>query len=191
MAKTYSTMLELGAKIPQFALLDTKGELYRVVDQKIDKGLLVMFICNHCPFVQHILEQLVDDIRYYQQKGISVVAINANDYAAYPEDSPQKMAELAEKMDFSFPYLLDDSQAIAKAFKAACTPDFFLFDNEQTLVYRGQYDASRPGNTEPLDGRSLGDAVSKLSRNIAIEEEQRPSLGCNIKWREGNEPDYF
>lgn len=190
MAKTYSTMLELGASAPQFALLDTEGELYSVADQQIDKGLLVMFICNHCPYVKHILERLVDEVRHYQKKGVSVVAINANDFVTYPDDSPAKMAALAEKLDFSFPYLVDDTQAIAKSYKAACTPDFFLFDSDKKLVYRGQFDGARPGNTEAVDGNALGEAVRKLTTGDDFDFEQHPSMGCNIKWREGNAPGY-
>ncbi len=191
MALTPSTMQELGTPAPLFSLQDLEGEIYSLPEKQIDKGLLVIFICNHCPYVVHIRERLVDNIRYYQQKGIEVVAINSNDYSAYPDDSPEKMAEFAEKFDISFPYLVDDTQAVARAYKAACTPDFFLYDKDKKLVYRGQFDSARPKNTEPIDGKDLSDAINKLIAGEAPVEDQRSSLGCNIKWKAGNEPDYF
>lgn len=191
MVLTPSTMQEIGTLAPEFALQDTAGEIYSLREKKIDKGLLVIFMCNHCPYVKHILEKLVDSIRYYQQKGIEVVAINSNDFKEYPDDSPAKMAELAEIMDFSFPYLVDDTQAVARAYKAACTPDFFLYDASRRLVYRGQYDSARPKSTEPITGEDMDRAVSQLVQGDGIVEEQRPSMGCNIKWKSGNEPNYF
>lgn len=191
MALTPSTMQEIGTSAPLFTLQDSEGEVYSLAQKKLDKGLLVIFMCNHCPYVLHILERLVDNIRYYQQDGIEVVAINSNDYSAYPDDSPEKMVALAEKLDFSFPYLLDDSQAVARAYRAACTPDLFLYDADKKLVYRGQFDSSRPKSTEPITGDDLSRAVSRLIHGEPIIEDQRPSMGCNIKWKEGNEPDYF
>ena len=191
MALTPSTMQELGTPAPEFALQDPSGETYSLREKNIDKGLLVIFMSNHCPYVKHILERLVDNIRYYQQDGIEVVAINSNDYAAYPDDSPDNMAALTEQLDFSFPYLLDDTQAVAKMYKAACTPDFFLYDSEKKLVYRGQFDASRPKGTEPITGDDLSRAISRLIHGEGLVEDQKPSMGCNIKWKTGNEPGYF
>ncbi len=191
MVLTPSTMQEIGTLAPEFALQDTAGEIYSLREKKIDKGLLVVFMCNHCPYVKHILEKLVDSIRYYQQKGIEVVAINSNDFKEYPDDSPAKMAELAERMDFSFPYLVDDTQAVARAYKAACTPDFFLYDSFKRLVYRGQYDSARPKSTEPITGEDMDLAISNLVNGQGIVDEQRPSMGCNIKWKAENEPNYF
>lgn len=191
MVLTPSIMQEIGTLAPEFALQDTAGEIYSLREKKIDKGLLVIFMCNHCPYVQHILENLVNSIRYYQQKGIEVVAINANDFKQYPDDSPAQMAELAEQMDFSFPYLVDDTQAVARAYKAACTPDFFLYDSTKRLVYRGQYDSARPKSTAPINGEDMDGAVSALVHGEGLVEDQRPSMGCNIKWKAGNEPQYF
>jgi len=191
MSLTPSTMQDLGMTAPEFALQDPEGETYLLGEKKIDKGLLVFFMCNHCPYVKHILEKLVDNIRYYQQKGIEVVAINSNDFIAYPDDSPEKMKELAERMDFSFPYLVDDTQAVARSFKAACTPDFFLFGPDKKLVYRGQFDAARPKSTAAISGEDLTAATDALINGDGPLEEQRPSMGCNIKWKKGNEPEYF
>jgi peroxiredoxin len=184
-------MLELGTDAPDFSLPSPEGDFYSLKKQKIDKGLLVIFMCNHCPYVLHIRRQLVERIRAYQERGITVVAINSNDFAAYPDDSPEKMSQAAKECAFSFPYLVDEQQKTARAYHAACTPDFFLFDKDKRLVYRGQFDSSRPGNTVEITGADLSDAVDSLLLGKSISSEQRPSMGCNIKWKPGNEPDYF
>ncbi len=192
MSLTPSTMLELGTPAPHFSLPSSDKTTYDLANQQIDKGLLVIFMCNHCPYVIHILQKLVEQIREYQSKGIEVVAINSNDYLQYPDDSPEKMVRMAEQFRFSFPYLLDETQETAKSYRAACTPDIFLFGSEKKLVYRGQFDSARPGNNNPITGEDLNNAVAKLlNGEIVAEESQRPSMGCNIKWKSGNEPSYF
>lgn len=191
MSLTPSTMQDLGMVAPEFALQDADGETYSLFEKTIDKGLLVIFMCNHCPYVKHILEKLVSNIRYYQQKGIEVVAINSNDFGAYPDDNPEKMKELAESHNISFPYLVDDTQAVARSYKAACTPDFFLFDADKKLVYRGQFDSARPKSTAAISGEDLSNAIDVLVKGGDPVEEQRPSMGCNIKWKKGHEPEYF
>ncbi len=191
MSNTPSTMLELGTKAPDFHLFDTvNNQLVSLSDFSNAKGLLVVFICNHCPFVKHILKEFVFAARDFQQKGIGVVAISSNDVENYPDDSPVKMAAEAREHQFSFPYLYDGTQEVAKDYKAACTPDFFLFDENNTLVYRGQFDSSRPGNEEPVNGKDLREAVEFLLDG-KVKDAQKPSMGCNIKWKAGNEPDYF
>ncbi len=190
MANTPSTMLDLGTKMPEFELPDLDGQKVSTQNFK-DKPVLVMFICNHCPFVKHIAPTLADRAKEYQNKGVSVVAINANDISKYPDDSPEKMKKFAKKHHYSFPYLFDESQETAKNYKAACTPDFFLFDKNHTLVYRGQFDSSRPGNDVPVTGKDLTEAVNKLVAGEPVPQDQKPSMGCNIKWKPGNEPDYF
>lgn len=191
MAKTPSTMLDLGTAAPDIRLADANGKMYDLADQSIDRGLLVIFMCNHCPFVIHIREKLVELIKQYQQQGISVVVINSNDYTAHPDDSPERMAQDSDKFAYSFPYLVDEDQTVAQAYKAACTPDLYLFDGDKKLVYRGQFDGSRPGNTIAVTGADLSAAVDQLVEGRQIEVSQQPSLGCNIKWKPGNEPDYF
>ena len=192
MSLTPSTMLELGTKAPDFNLADPNGKQYELAKQNIDKGLLVIFMCNHCPYVIHIRSELAAKIKRYQQQGIEVVAINSNDFHQYPDDSPEKMAELVNELNFSFPYLVDADQEVAKAYRAACTPDLFLFDGDKKLVYRGQFDSARPGNNEPITGKDLSDAIAKLVAGEKISESnQKPSMGCNIKWKGGNAPDYF
>lgn len=191
MARTESTMLELGTRAPDFSLPDTQGKQVSLKDFADAKGLLVVFMCNHCPYVIHVRDALVEFAKEYQPQGLAVVGINSNDAVNYPDDSPEKMAEAAAEHGFSFPYLYDESQAVAKAYKAACTPDFFLFDSEQKLFYRGQFDDSRPRNDVPVSGVDLRAAVDALLNDEAPPEEQKPSLGCNIKWKEGNEPDYY
>lgn len=191
MSDTPSNMVELGTEAPNFTLFDTvNNQLVSLDDFDNAKGLLVAFICNHCPFVQHILDGFIVTARDLQQKGIGVVAISSNDVENYPDDSPVKMAALAREKQFSFPYLYDGNQEVAKAYKAACTPDFFLFNENDRLVYRGQFDDSRPGNSEPITGNDIRDAVDLLF-DERIKENQKPSIGCNIKWKAGNEPDYF
>ena len=190
MSQTSSTMMEIGTKAPNFKLFDTvNNQLVSLQDFDNAKGLLVVFMCNHCPYVQHILEEFVVAARDLQQKGIGVVAISSNDVENYPDDSPVKMAAEAREHHFSFPYLYDGNQEVAKAYQAACTPDFFLFDENDELVYRGQFDDSRPGNEEPVTGNDLRDAVEKLFDG-KVKDEQKPSMGCNIKWKKGKAPEY-
>ena len=191
MSQTPSTMLGLGTEAPDFKLFDTvNNQLVSLSDFDNAKGLLVVFMCNHCPFVKHILEEFVTAARDLQKKGIGIVAISSNDVENYPDDSPVKMADLAREKRFSFPYLYDGTQEIAKAYQAACTPDFYLFDEHNKLVYRGQFDDSRPGNDEPVNGKDIREAVEMLLDGKE-KESQKPSVGCNIKWKKGNEPAYF
>lgn len=182
-----STMLELGTSAPDFALQAPGGNKVSLKNIKDFKGLLVMFICNHCPFVKHVKGELIRLADDYSSKGILFLAINANDWEAYPDDSPAKMAEEG----YPFPYLYDETQEVAKAYRAACTPDFFLFDDDLKLVYRGQLDDSRPGNGVPVTGKDLRNAFDALLSGNAISEDQKPGVGCSIKWRSGNEPDYL
>jgi peroxiredoxin len=189
MAKTASTMLELGTAAADFSLPDTQGNLVRLDDYQAEP-LLVVFACNHCPYVLHILKEFSDMMHEYKKQGLACVMINANDVSNFPDDSPDKMRELSSQYQFSFPYLFDESQQIAKAYRAACTPDFFLFDRSHKLFYRGQFDAARPGNDEPVDGRDLRAAIENMLQGHNSPEQQLPGLGCNIKWKPGNEPDY-
>lgn len=191
MSLTPSTMLELDTVAPDFTLKTADGKSFSLRDQSIDKGLLVIFMCNHCPYVIHIREKLVECMSSYQEKGITVVAINSNDYSTYPADSPDKMLIDAAAYEFTFPYLVDEEQSVAKAYKAACTPDLYLFNGDKRLVYRGQFDGARPGNDIPVTGDDLTQAVDDLLAGKSISPEQRPSMGCNIKWKQGNEPPYF
>ena len=190
MAVTASTMLELGTTAPDFRLPDTRGNVVSIDDFKEAPALLVIFMCNHCPFVKHVLSGLVELVEEYQKKGVAVVGINSNDVASFPEDSPEMMAKKAEETGFTFPYLYDQTQQVAKAYRAACTPDFFLFDRARKLVYRGQMDDSRPGNGIPVTGKDLRGAMDAVLAGKKIPAKQRPSMGCNIKWKPGNEPDY-
>jgi len=190
MALTPSTMLKLGTSAPYFRLPDTEGRLISLEDFKDAKALLVIFMCNHCPYVKHIRPGLVEFAQKYQSKGLAVVGINANDAAKYPEDSPEKMVDEVATAGYTFPYLYDETQEAAKAYRAACTPDFFLFDKNRKLVYRGQFDDSRPGNNIPVTGKDMREAVDALLAEKAINPAQSPSIGCNIKWRAGNAPDY-
>ncbi len=190
MVETLSTMLELGTLAPHFELPDYDGKIHSLDDYQ-DKPMLVVFVCHHCPFVIHVRETLVELLKSYQEKGVSVVAISSNDIEKFPADSPNGMKEDAERHGYTFPYLLDESQDVAKAYCAACTPDFFLFDSDHLLVYRGQMDDSRPGNNVPVSGEDLTNAVDALLAGQPVSMEQRPSMGCNIKWKPGNEPDYF
>lgn len=190
MVDTPSTMLSLGTKLPSFELPDVYGNMHSTRDFETEP-ILVMFLCNHCPFVKHIIDTLSSKVQDYQDEGLNVVAISSNDIDAYPADSPDKMREFAAAHNFSFPYLYDESQEVAKAYKAACTPDFFLFDTNHNLVYRGQFDDSRPGNDIPVTGKDLSEAVKNLLSDKPVPELQKPSVGCNIKWKPGNAPDYF
>jgi peroxiredoxin len=192
MVLTPSTMLPLGTPAPNFSLTDPSGNTYSLQDFADARALLIMFICNHCPYVIHIQKVLAEKARDYQDRGVAVVAVNANDVAYYPDDRPEKMASEAARLGYTFPYLFDDTQETAKAYRAACTPDFFLFDRRQRLAYRGQFDGSRPGNDVPVTGEDLTAAVDAVLAGKDIPaDSQIPSMGCNIKWKHGNEPDYF
>jgi len=191
MALTPSTMLPLGTPAPDFSLPDTDGKLIERDNFRGARGLLVLFICNHCPYVKHINQGLVDFAKEYMGKGLAIVAISSNDAAKYPDDGPKKMAEYKARLGYPFPYLYDENQAVAKAYHAACTPDIFLFGPEMKLVYRGQFDTSRPGNGKPVTGADLRAAADALLAGKPIPAEQVPSMGCNIKWKPGNEPEYF
>jgi peroxiredoxin len=191
MALTPSTMLPLGTKAPDFRLPDTDGTLVSLVDFAGAPAYLVIFLCNHCPYVKHVRSGLADLTAEYRDKGVAVVGISANDPASHPEDSPEAMAREKQQVGYTFPYLFDESQAVAKAYKAACTPDFYVFDADRTLVYRGQMDSSRPGNEQPVTGSDLRAALNAVLAGRPVPEPQRPSIGCNIKWKPGNEPDYY
>ena len=191
MVKTPSTMLPLGTVAPAFNLPDTEHRVVASSDFSEAPGLLVMFLCNHCPFVKHIRDVLSRLASGYQARGLAIVGISSNDVAAFPEDSLEMMRQEAEQAGYTFAYLYDESQDVAKSFRAACTPDFFLFNGEGRLVYRGQFDDSRPGNDMPVTGRDLAAAIDALLEGRPVSAEQKPSIGCNIKWRPGNEPEYF
>nr|WP_199003152.1 thioredoxin family protein [Flavobacterium sp. ASV13] len=184
MARTPSNMLPLGTIAPNFKLKDTNSNNeYSFEDLKGSKGTLVVFICNHCPFVLHVIREIVMIANDYRVQGIGVVAISSNDIEKYPQDAPELMTEFAFENKIDFPYLFDESQEVAKAYDAACTPDFYLFDNQNKLFYRGQLDDSRPGNGIPLSGSDLRSAIDALIYNRSLNEIQKPSIGCNIKWK--------
>lgn len=184
MAATPSTMLPLGTSAPDFTLTDAiSGKQRSLADVRGEAGLVVMFICAHCPYVKHIEEEIAFVAEKYQHRGIGFVAICSNDAEKYPDDAPDKLREQAEEQDFDFPYLVDETQEVAKAFQAACTPDFYLFDKDLKLVYRGRFDAATPGNDEPVTGDELKDAMDSLLEGEPIFEDQKPSIGCNIKWK--------
>lgn len=189
MAETPSTMLPLGTACPEFSLSDVTSGQTVSRDDFAGKPLLVMFICNHCPFVKHVREGLALFGKDYAPKGLAIVAVSSNDATAYPADSPEKMAEEAQIAGYSFPYLYDQTQGVAKAFHAACTPDFFLFDRDGELAYRGQFDESRPTTGSPVTGKDLRAAADAVLAGNAPAEAQIPSIGCNIKWIEP--PEYF
>jgi peroxiredoxin len=192
MAQTPSTMLELGTPAPAFSLPEpATGKTVSLDDFKDQSALLVIFMCNHCPFVKHIRSALADFAREYRPKGLAIVGISANDVKSHPEDSPEKMAQEVKTAGYIFPYLYDEDQTVAKAYRAACTPDFYLFDGDRKLVYRGQFDDSRPGNNVPVTGENLRAAVDAVLTGQPVAADQRPSIGCNIKWKPGHEPDYF
>lgn len=191
MVRTPSTMLPLGTKAPDFSLINVDGKLVSLADVAGAPALCVMFICNHCPFVIHLADQLAQFTARYISQGVVFVAINSNDVANYPSDSPEKMVAEAELRGYRFPYLYDETQEVAQAYRAACTPDFYLFDDEQKLVYRGQFDSSRPDSSIPITGEDLGAAIDAVLDGNKPAESQQPSIGCNIKWKPGNEPDYF
>ena len=185
MAKTPSTMVSLGTIAPNFKLLNPVTNEYESLDGlKSDKATVIAFICNHCPFVKHIEAKLSEVARDYQQKGIQFIAINSNDVESYPEDSPENMVITAKENDYVFPYLFDETQAVAKAYDAACTPDFFTFDGELSLCYRVQFDDARPGSAAPVTGQDLLSALDAMLAGEPVSTAQKPSLGCNIKWRE-------
>lgn len=191
MARTPSTMLPLGTEAPDFTLPNPSGRQFSRDGVKGEKGLLVMFICPHCPFVKHVRAELARLGRHCQGVGIGVVAIMPNDIEKYPDDAPDKMAGEAVEAGYTFPYLHDATQETAKSYRAACTPDFFLFDGALRLAYRGQLDDSRPGNDVPVNGADLRAAIDALVSGSPVPEAQRPSLGCNIKWIPGKEPEYY
>mgnify|MGYP001793012013 CR=1 FL=1 len=183
MARTPSNMLALGTNAPDFSLFDTVSNQTQSLDEfKGDKGTVVMFICNHCPFVIHVNPEISKLGREYQKKGVGFIAISSNDVKNYPQDAPHLMTKVAIKEGYPFPYLYDETQEIAQAYDAACTPDFYLFDDKLQLVYRGQLDDSRPGNGIPLNGKDLRRAIDALLEGKPIDENQKPSIGCNIKW---------
>lgn len=183
MSLTGSTMLPLGTPAPDFALPDTEGRTVRLADFDGAPALLVIFMCNHCPFVKHLREALAAFAREYSERGLAIVGINANDVASHPDDSPEAMVREKREAGYVFPYLFDETQEVARAYGAACTPDFFLFDGDRRLAYRGQFDDSRPRNEEPVTGRDLRAAADAVLSGHAVPEPQKPSVGCNIKWK--------
>ncbi len=192
MVETMSMDLPLGTPAPNFSLPDVvTGQVVSLDDFKDARALLVMFLCNHCPYVIHIRERLGTIAGMYQKKGVAVVAINSNDVEAYPDDRPEEMRRIAREKRWTFPFLFDETQEVAKAFRAACTPDFYLFDKDRKLVYHGQLDRSRPSNRHPVTGEDLRAAMERLLHGLPIPGEQAPSTGCNIKWKPGNEPPWF
>ena len=185
MASTPSNMLALGTKAPEFELYDTvTDKTFDLEALKGPKGILIMFICNHCPFVKHVNPEIAKLGEEYQAKGFGIVAISSNDVENYPDDSPELMKETAQSEAYTFPYLYDEDQSVAKAYDAACTPDFFLFDENLELAYRGQLDDSRPGNEKPVTGKDLRDAMEAILAGEKVSEDQKPSIGCNIKWKQ-------
>ncbi|MBE9167605.1 thioredoxin family protein [Pleurocapsales cyanobacterium LEGE 06147] len=192
MTLTPSTMLSLGTKAPDFALPDVvSGNTISLKTFARKKALLVMFICRHCPFVKHVQQQLAQIGQDYADQPLGIVAISANDVANYPDDSPDNLKTMAKELGFNFPLCYDESQETAKAYTAACTPDFFLFDENRQLVYRGQLDESRPSNEIPVTGKDLRSAIDAVLAGKEINSDQKPSIGCNIKWKSGNEPEYY
>ncbi len=191
MVRTASTMLPLGTAAPDFTLPDTDGNQVSLGDYAGSKALLVIFMCNHCPYVKHVADQLKSLTDDYIKQGVAVVAISSNDADKYPDDSPAAMKQEKADRGYDFAYLYDGDQSVAQAYAAACTPDFFLFDGEQKLAYRGQLDSSRPKNDVPVTGEDLRAALDAVVAGEKPSDQQVPSLGCNIKWKEGNEPQYF
>lgn len=192
MALTPSTMLELGTPAPEINLPDVvSGKQISLATFADDQALLVMFLCRHCPFVLHVKHELTRIGSDYAEKPLGIVAISSNDAENFPNDAPEHLKAMAEELDFKFPFCYDESQEVAKAYSAACTPDFFLFDGERKLVYRGQLDDARPENGKPIDGRDLRAAIDAVLAGEPVSQDQRPSVGCNIKWKPGNAPQYF
>ena len=190
MVQTPSVMTGLGTPAPDFSLPGTDGKIHTLGEFAGKRALLVMFICNHCPFVKLVADELAAMGREYQNRGAGMVAVNANNVATHPEDSPQKMVEEARRRGYTFPYLYDETQKVAHAYRAACTPDFFLYDAERKLVYRGQLDGARPGNGVAVTGADLRAALDAVLAGKPVAADQKPSIGCNIKWKPGNEPAY-
>ena len=184
-------MLPLGTQAPDFRLPDPGGKVVALSDFKSAPALLVVFMCNHCPYVKHLRDGLAQLARDYRSRGVAVVGINSNDVANYPADSPAKMAAEAAAAGYTFPYLYDETQVVAKAYRAACTPDLYVFDQDQRLVYRGQFDDSRPGSGVPATGKDVRAALDAVLAGKAVSPNQKPSIGCNIKWKPGNEPEYW
>ena len=191
MVRTPSTMLPLGTQAPNFRLMNVDGRELGLDDFADAPALLVIFMCNHCPFVIHVSEELARLTREYMGRGVAVVGVNSNDVAKHPADSPEQMVAEVENRGYEFPYLYDETQEVAHAYRAACTPDFFLFDGERRLVYRGQMDDSRPDSGIPVTGKDLRRALDAVLAGEDVPADQKPSLGCNIKWKSGNEPEYF
>jgi peroxiredoxin len=191
MALTPSTMLPLGTPLPPFSLPDFDGRIVSSADFATAPGLLVAFLCRHCPYVRHMRQEFSAFAKAYRERGLAIVAIASNDTAAHPEDGPDGMRQEATAAGYTFPYLFDESQTVARAFRAACTPDLFLFDRDGKLAYRGQFDDSRPGNGRPVTGADLRAAADAVLAGDPVPTDQRASMGCNIKWKQGNEPDYF
>ncbi len=191
MVKTASTMLPLGTAAPDFSLPDVTGKTVSLADFADAPVLLVVFMCNHCPFVIHVAAGLAELAREYQGRGVAVVGINSNDVESFPDDAPAKMADEVTRRGYTFPYLYDETQEVAKAYRAACTPDFYVFDTDRRLVYRGQMDSSRPQSGIKVTGEDLRAALDAVLDGRPVSEEQTASIGCNIKWKAGNEPDYF
>ncbi len=192
MVETLSTMLALGTEIAPFSLTDAvEGRRVSPEDYADRQALLIMFICNHCPFVRHVMEEISRLGREYLPRGIGIIAINSNDPEAYPQDAPENMKHLAERLGWEFPFVFDEAQEVAKAFRAACTPEFYVFDRDRRLAYRGQLDDSRPGNGIPVTGRDLRAALDAVLAGEPVPADQKPSIGCNIKWRPGRAPAYF
>lgn len=191
MVRTASTMLPLGTTAPDFSLPNTEGKTVQLSDYAGSKALLVIFMCNHCPYVKHVADQLKSLSDDYMPQGLAVVAISSNDAEKYPDDSPEAMAKEKAEREYQFAYLFDESQSVAQAYSAACTPDFYLFDDQQRLVYRGQLDSSRPKTDVPVTGEDLRAAIDAVLAGQSPSDQQTPSIGCNIKWKEGNEPQYF
>ncbi len=191
MALKESTMLALGTPMPDFSLPDVcSQEIIRPKTFQDKAALLVMFICRHCPYVVHVQEELTKLGREYQDKDLGILGVSSNDATEYPADAPPRLQEMAEQLGWQFPYCYDETQSVAKAFTAACTPDFFVFDRQRYLVYRGQLDGSRPGNGQPVTGQDLRGALNAVLAGKPVNSQQRPSAGCNIKWKPGNEPGY-
>ncbi|MCG8450675.1 MAG: thioredoxin family protein [Pirellulales bacterium] len=191
MVRTPSTMLPLDTAAPDFSLVNVDGQTVSLSDFDEAPALLVIFMCNHCPYVIHVADHLAGLAQEYMARGLAIVGINSNDVASYPADSPEQMVAEAEERGYAFPYLYDETQEVAKAYRAACTPDFFLFDKHKKLAYRGQLDSSRPDSGIPVTGEDLRAALDAVLAGQPAPEQQTPSLGCNIKWKPGNEPDYF
>ena len=191
MVLTPSTMLPLGTKAPDFLLPNVDGKTVSLADFAGAPAYLIMFICNHCPYVIHVAPELAKLAHQYQEKGVAVIGINSNDVTTHPADSPEQMVHEVENRGYTFPYLFDETQSVAQAYHAACTPDFFVFDKDQKLVYRGQLDDSRPDSGIPLSGKDLREALDAVLAGQGASQQQKPSIGCNIKWKAGKEPAYF